>query len=68
MSESKLSNRAVKKILVSMEKKRYNAESYEEEKRKHDNFENLKEIYYGWLEKNHRGERYKVLVREKQAI
>lgn len=39
MNESKLSYRAVKKI--SMEKKRYNAESHEEEKRKHDKFKNL---------------------------
>lgn len=68
MSERKLSNRAVKKILVREEKKRYNSENNEEEKKKHDKCKNLKEVYYGWMEKNHRGERYKVLVREKQAI
>lgn len=66
MNESKLSYRAVKKI--SVEKKRYNAESHEEEKRKHDKFQNLKEVYHGWLEKNHKSERDKVVVREKQAI
>ena len=49
---------------ISMDKEQRNAESHNEE-RKHDKFKNLKEVYYGWLEKNHRGERWKVVVRDR---
>lgn len=62
MSGSKLSKRGMKKI--SMDKEQHNAESHNEE-RKHDKFKNLKEVYYDWLEKNHMGERWKVVVRNR---
>lgn len=61
MSGSKLSKRGMKKI--SMDKEQRNTESHNEE-RKHDMFKNLKEVYYDWLEKSHRGERWKVVVRD----
>ena len=60
MNRNKLSKRGMKNTsrqeAVSCRKSR--------EERRHK-FKNLKEVYYRWLEKNHRGERWKVAVRDK---
>lgn len=48
---------------ISMDKAQSNAENHDEER--NHKFKNLKEVYYRWLEKNHRGERWKVALRDK---
>ena len=51
MNRNKLSKRGMKNI--SMDKAQSNAENHDEER--NHKFKNLKEVYYRWLEKNHRG-------------
>lgn len=48
---------------ISMDKAQSHAENHDEER--NNKFKSLKEVYYRWLEKNHRGERWKVVVRDK---
>lgn len=61
MNRNKLSKRGMKNI--SMDKAQSHAENHDEER--NSKFKSLKEVYYRWLEKNHRGERWKVVVRDK---
>lgn len=49
---------------ISMDKRRCNAESHDEE-RKHDKSRNLK-VDYGCLEKNCRGKRFRVVLKKKR--
>ena len=51
---------------ISMDKAQSHAEDHDEER--NNKFKSLKEVQYRWLEKNHRGERWKVVVRDKWAI